>query len=131
MIASEISVRVYWEDTDAGGIVYHANYLRFMERGRTELLRGCGLDQSALAAETDVTIAVRRMSIEFLAAARLDDVLQVRTALVDLRGASLLLRQDVLRDETPLVAAEVLVATVRDGRACRMPPAVLAVLKSS
>jgi len=121
MRRGSLSVRVYWEDTDAGGIVYHAGYLRFLERGRTELLREAGLDQSALAAATGVTIAVRRMGIEFLASARLDDLLEVRTEVTELRGAVIALRQSVVRGETSLVEADVLVACVRNGRPHRIP----------
>lgn len=124
MISGTIALRVYWEDTDAGGIVYHASYLRFMERGRTELLRSAGIDQSALMQATGVSIAVRRMGIEFLAAARLDDVLEVRTQVHEIRGASIALRQGVFRDGTALVEADVLVACIREGRACRVPDAM-------
>ena len=91
-------VRVYYEDTDAGGVVYHANYLQFAERARTEMLRTLGMQQSQLAAETGILFVIRRCVADFLAPARLDDRLEVASRLIDLRGASIDLHQDVRRD---------------------------------
>ena len=121
-----LPVRVYWEDTDAGGIVYHASYLRFLERGRTELLRALGIGQMALLAETGVAFVVRRMTVEFHGAARLDDVLTVATEPQLVSGATLGLRQSVRRGDAELIAAEVTCACIRDGRAARLPAAVKA-----
>lgn len=123
-----LDVRIYWEDTDAGGIVYHAGYLRFLERGRTELLRDAGVDQTSLSATTGVTIAVRRMAIEFIASARLDDMLRIETAATAVRGATIALRQRILRGGEVLIEADVLVACVRAGRACRVPEPLKAAL---
>lgn len=102
-------VRVYYEDTDAGGVVYHAGYLRFLERARTEWLRAGGVSQSALAAERRLLFAVTEMDLRFLAPARLDDALQVTCRLDEARGASLRFSQDVVRiaDNRTLVAARV------------------------
>jgi len=117
-----LPVRVYYEDTDFSGFVYHASYLRFMERGRTELLRGLAGDQSDLHREAKgLVFVVRRMKIDFLKPAYMDDQLVVRTTTRELRGASMTLSQDVRRGEEILVAAEVTVASVRDGRAVRLP----------
>ncbi|MCJ2025746.1 tol-pal system-associated acyl-CoA thioesterase [Methylobacterium sp. J-067] len=117
-----LPVRVYYEDTDFSGFVYHASYLRFMERGRTELLRGLAGDQSDLHREAKgLVFVVRRMKIDFLKPAYMDDQLVVRTTTRELRGASMTLSQDVRRGEEILVAAEVTVACVRDGRAVRLP----------
>ncbi|WP_342165092.1 tol-pal system-associated acyl-CoA thioesterase [Methylobacterium sp. SD21] len=117
-----LPVRVYYEDTDFSGFVYHASYLRFMERGRTELLRGLAGDQSDLHREAKgLVFVVRRMKIDFLKPAYMDDQLVVRTTTRVLRGASMTLSQDVRRGEEILVAAEVTVACVRDGRAVRLP----------
>ena len=117
-----LPVRVYYEDTDFSGFVYHASYLRFMERGRTELLRGLAGDQSDLHREAKgLVFVVRRMKIDFLKPAFMDDQLVVRTTTRELRGASMTLSQDVRRGEEILVAAEVTVACVRDGRAVRLP----------
>src|ERR1700730_15786837 len=119
-------VRVYYEDTDFTGIVYHANYLRFMERGRTNYLRVIGADHRALfaAAEREApgfAFVVRSMAIEFLKPARMDDVLEVITAPEAVKGASVVLRQQVRRAEDLLVEAEVRVAFVSGGRAKPIP----------
>ena len=87
-----LPLRVYYEDTDFSGVVYHASYLRFMERGRTELLRATGVDQSALhGAEEGLSFAVRRMTIDYLRPARMDDVLTIETRTGEIRGASLVM----------------------------------------
>ena len=119
---SALPIRVYWEDTDAGGIVYHASYLRFMERGRTELLRERGLDQHSLLAGQRLAFTVRRMAIEFRRPARLDDLLTVVTRAVTLGGASITLEQAVPRGAEVLAEARVTVACLIDGRAARLPP---------
>ena len=98
-------VRVYFEDTDTGGIVYHANYLKFMERARTEVLRACGFEQSTN--DDDVGYAVRSCQIEFLAPARLDDVLEVRSSLMKMGGAYLDARQDIWRGADKVTEATV------------------------
>lgn len=121
-----LPVRVYWEDTDAGGIVYHASYIRFMERGRTEFLRAVGLDQSAMQAlPTPVLIVVRRMAVDYLKPARLDDALTVETRITAMGGVRVEMVQAVRRGDAVLVAAEVTAATIgADGRPCRMPEAM-------
>ncbi len=90
-------VRVYYEDTDAGGVVYHAGYLRFMERARTEWMRSRGFDQSVLRERHGVLFVVRRMEVDFLSPARLDDTLSVSARLERLRPARILLRQEISR----------------------------------
>ena len=115
-------VRVYYEDTDFSGVVYHASYLRFMERGRTELLRDMGIDQQAAFSDgAPFGFAVRGMAIDFLKAARMDDMLIVETILLTLGGASLELAQRVLRAQEVLVTAQVRVACLSQGRAARIP----------
>ena len=121
-----MAVRVYYEDTDFTGIVYHANYLRFMERGRTNYLRLIGADHRALFEAADreapgFAFVVRSMAIEFLRPARMDDVLDVVTAPVEVKGASMMLRQTVMRGAEVLVEARVRVAFVSGGRARPMP----------
>ena len=86
-------VRVYYEDTDAGGVVYYANYLKFMERARTEWLRTRGFEQDVLIKEQDLVFAVRSLSIDYLRPARLDDLLQVRVTVSELRRASIVFEQ--------------------------------------
>lgn len=117
-------VRVFYEDTDAGGIVYHANYLRFMERARTSLLRLAGWKQSEIAAREGVAFAVRRLTIDFAAPARLDDTLEVSTRITDIRGASFAAAQWIARDGRTLVDARLQVAAVCGGRAARTPAAM-------
>lgn len=105
------SVRVYWEDTDAGGVVYHAQYLAFMERARSEWLRALGFGQEALR-EANLCFVVRAMSVDFRRPARLDDGLSVSVRLAQCRGASLVIAQEVRRGDAFLVGAEVRVAAV-------------------
>jgi len=127
-------VRVYYEDTDFSGIVYHANYLRFMERGRTNHLRLLGADHRALFEQAEretpgFAFVVRSMRIEFLKSARMDDVLDVVTAPQEVKGASITLHQRVLRADELLVDAQVRVACVAGGCARPIPqPLRLAML---
>jgi len=119
-------VRVYYEDTDFSGVVYHASYLRFMERGRTNYLRLIGADQRALfgAAEREApgfAFVVRSMNIDFLKAARMDDVLEIVTQTVEVKGASVMLQQRVMLGADTLVEASVQVAFVSGGRARPIP----------
>ncbi len=121
-----MAVRVYYEDTDFTGIVYHASYLRFMERGRTNYLRLLGADHRALfeqasAEAPSFAFVVRSMQIEFLKPARMDDVLTVLTSADEVKGASMTLRQGVRRGEDLLVEAQVRVALVAGGKAQRIP----------
>lgn len=118
-------VRVYYEDTDLAGVVYYANYLRFIERARTEWARGLGLDQGRLREEAGTVLAVRRIEADYLAPARFDDLLTVDTEAEAASGARLVLRQRVLRDGAALFEARVtLVAMGPEGRPRRLPAAV-------
>jgi acyl-CoA thioester hydrolase len=121
---SELFVRVYYEDTDFSGRVYHASYLRFLERGRTEWLRGRGFTHQDFAESSGIVFAVRSLQIDFRAQARLDDLLRVETAAAALRGASIEFQQRIFLDQRELVAATVLVAAIRDGRPARLPAAL-------
>ena len=105
--AGQLTLRVYYEDTDAAGIVYYANYLRFLERGRTECLRELGYQQRALAAEAGIAFAVRGLQVEYLLPARLDDCLTVATSIATLGGAQLTFAQQVLRGGELLLDARV------------------------
>ncbi len=122
------AVRVQWEDTDAAGIVYYANYLRFIERGRSDLLLAHGIDQRGLIdSDHGVAFAVRTCHVDYLKPARLHEELTVTTAMTELRGASLTLAQDVWRGEELLVRAEVKLACIDSkGRARRVPPPIAA-----
>ena len=120
-----LPLRVYYEDTDAAGIVYYANWLRFLERGRTELLRLLGQEHSALRDERGINWVVRRCAIDYLKPARLDDSIEIVTSCGELRGASLDMLQHARRGEETLVRAELVVACTGDnGRPVRLPPHV-------
>jgi len=121
-----LTVRVYYEDTDFTGIVYHANYLRYMERGRTNYLRLIGADHRALFEATEreapgFAFVVRSMNIEFLKPARMDDVLDIITAPEEVKGASTTVWQRVMRGDELLVEARVRVAFISGGRARPIP----------
>lgn len=118
-----IAVRVYYQDTDAGGIVYHARYLDFFERARMDWLRTIGHGATRLAADYGVTFIVRSIGIDYLRPARLDDTLEVSLAIAQLAGARLVLDQRVERSPDPLVAARVELVCVgcRDFRPARLP----------
>ena len=103
-------IRVYWEDTDAGGVVYHASYLCFLERGRTEWVRAQGIEQQALREREDLVMAVREMRIDFLKPARLDDLLRVSVSLEERRNASFVVTQELFRGQECLLRAQVRVA---------------------
>ena len=118
-------VRVYYEDTDFSGAVYHAAYLHFFERGRTEFLRAEGIHHSELAGN-GIAFAVRAMEIDFPRAARIDDLLVVDTAVVELSGARLILDQSIERGDELITRARVVVVAVKNGRAARLPAAVVA-----
>lgn len=108
-----LPTRVYWEDTDAGGVVYHAQYLAFLERARTEWLRAQGLAQERLRAEHDLVFVVREMQLDFLKPAKLDDLLDVRAELRQCRKASFVFAQSILREGSMLLTAMVRVAAVK------------------
>ncbi|ABD87481.1 4-hydroxybenzoyl-CoA thioesterase [Rhodopseudomonas palustris BisB18] len=122
-------VRVYYEDTDFSGIVYHANYLRFLERGRSNYLRLLGADQRALFSDgvgeaPGYAFVVRAMQLEFLRSARMDDLLEVETRPLEVKGASITMGQRILRDGTVLFEAKVKVAFVSGGRPRPIPKAI-------
>jgi acyl-CoA thioester hydrolase len=128
-------VRVYYEDTDFTGIVYHANYLRYMERGRTNYLRLIGADHRALFEATEkeapgFAFVVRSMNIDFLKPGRMDDVLDIVTEPEEVKGASVTLRQRVMRGDELLVSASVRVAFVSAGRARPIPKPLRVAMKA-
>jgi acyl-CoA thioester hydrolase len=130
-----LTVRVYYEDTDFTGIVYHANYLRYMERGRTNYLRLLGADHRALFEETEreapgFAFVVRSMNIDFLKPARMDDVLEIFTGPQEVKGASITLHQRVMRGDELLVEASVRVAFVSSGRARPIPKPLRIAMKA-
>ena len=120
-------IRVYWEDTDAGGVVYHANYVKFLERARTEWLRALGIEQTELAERDGVIFVVRRVEIDYLKSARLNDVLAVDCRLADLGRASLEVDQSVRCGDSVLSTARVKIACVAAGqfKPARIPAHIL------
>ena len=123
--------RVYWEDTDAGGVVYHARYLAFMERARSEWMRARGWEQDTLRGRDDLVFVVRAMDIDFRAPARLDDQLQVSVQLLECRGASMIFGQRIERAGELLVEARVRIAALRasDFKPRPIPAALITELK--
>jgi acyl-CoA thioester hydrolase len=122
--AALLEIRVYYEDTDFSGNVYHAAYLKFFERGRTEFLRAHGVHHSELA-KNGLAFAVRSMTIDFEGAAHIDDLLMVRTAIHAATGARMTLSQEIWRGDKRLTVAEIEVVTIKaDGRATRLPAAI-------
>jgi len=117
------SARVYYQDTDAGGIMYHANYLAFAERARTEALREMGIPHAEMVKKYGVMFVVRRIKLDYQRPARLDEILQIETRIEDVGGASAKLRQNFTRDSDSLAVLEVWLGCARlaDGRAARMP----------
>lgn len=114
-------VRVYYEDTDAAGVVYYANYLKFCERGRAEWLREVGMDQIALRAERNLVFVVRSVQADYLRPAQMDDALQVVTHIGKVGGASLRFEQTVQRQGEVLLTAQVVVACVDWQKQCAVP----------
>jgi len=123
-------IRIYYEDTDFSGFVYHAAYLKFFERARTESLRACGVTHTELLSRPEpLVFAVRKMTTEWLAPARIDDILEVRTAFVAVKGARMLLDQEIWRDETQIARAGVeAVCIALEGRPRRVPGDIVAKL---
>ncbi len=129
-------LQVYWEDTDAGGIVYYANYLKFTERARTDLLRGLGIHQQSMMLDDGVNFVVRDCQIDYLKPAVMDDAIAVRTTLSGLKGASMTMRQDVVRGEEILVKSTIRIACLqKTGRPARFSPQIrskfLSIIESS
>ncbi|WP_370638247.1 tol-pal system-associated acyl-CoA thioesterase [Ancylobacter sp. Lp-2] len=131
-----LPVRIYYEDTDFSGIVYHANYLRFMERARSDHLRLIGVVQGelfgeALAEAPGFAFVVRSMQLDFVRPARIDDVLEIHTSPIEVAGASITLLQKVMRRGELLVEGRVKVAFVSQGRARRIPDALRAAMRAA
>tara|TARA_R110002073_G_scaffold214253_1_gene374688 strand:- start:591 stop:1037 length:447 start_codon:yes stop_codon:yes gene_type:complete len=118
-------LRVYYEDTDVGGVVYYANYLKFMERARSEMLRVLGIDQKEMLdynKPEDVSFVVRRAELDFNQSAEFDDHLMVTSEIIKLGGASLVIKQDIMRNDETLVSGNIKIAAIgRDGNPKRLP----------
>ena len=124
-------LRVYYEDTDAAGIVYYANYLKFIERARTEMMRAAGIDHSGMRAADGILFIVRRCTLDYRRPARLDDMLEIHTRILVLKGASLEAEQSVQRDGEILVQADLQLACINEaGAPARFPPHLRAALSA-
>lgn len=129
MMEHSFDLRVYYEDTDLAGIVYYANYLKFIERARSEWVRDLGVDQVQIKSQTGAAFAVRHLEADYLRPAHFDDILKVRTKVIANGGARLVLSQDVWRGAARLFAAKVtLVFIGPNGQALRLPNALRAAL---
>jgi len=126
-------VRVYYEDTDHGGVVYYANYLKFMERARSEFLRSAGLELDDIEAEFGVMFAVRQANVSYHAPARFNEMLSVESALVEMRGARIAFKQSIYRqsDQLLLTEADIHLACIgREGNVARIPKTIIEQLKT-
>jgi acyl-CoA thioester hydrolase len=122
-------IRVYYEDTDMGGIVYHANYLKFIERARSDWVAGMAIDQRRMKDEDGLIFAVRRIECDYLLVAHFDARLEVRTAMQSVSGARLVLRQDVMRSDDTIFSANVTIVCVTDtGHPVRLPANIRLIL---
>ncbi|MBY6118048.1 tol-pal system-associated acyl-CoA thioesterase [Mameliella alba] len=118
-------IRVYYEDTDMAGIVYHANYLKFIERARSDWVKQQGLDQNAMREDDGIVFVVRRIEADYLMTAKYDDALEVRTAVKSMTGVRLVMSQEVVRGEEVIFRAEVTaVCVTREGQPARLPVAL-------
>lgn len=127
----QLPIRVYYEDTDAGGIVYYANYMKYFERARTEWLRTLGISQSRLAQEQKQLFVVRQSEVHYLQPAQLDDLLTVETTLVELRGASLTFSQQAVLDGTPMCSSTTVVVCINSEtmRPTKIHPTIRTILE--
>lgn len=125
-------VRIYWEDTDAGGVVFYANYLKFFERARTEWLRAAGVEQQQLREETDAMFVVAEVQTRYLSAARLDDVLRITVHIEEQGAASMVIAQEAWRGDTLLAQGRIRIGCVQAAslKPCRIPKQVLAALSA-
>ncbi len=123
----EWPVRVYIEDTDAGGVVFYANFLRYTERARTEMLKAGGIDHAAMIRDDDMMFVVRHVEVDYRAPARLGDDLVVKSTITKIGGASLQMEQNIEKSGSVIAATKiVLVCVTKAGQACRIPATILA-----
>jgi len=128
-----LPVRVYYEDTDFTGVVYYANYLKFLERGRTDALRSAGVSHAdLLQLDTPLGFAVRKITVEYLIPARIDDALTVETVFTEARGARMVISQCILRGGDVLITADVEAVCIDlDGRPRRLPKTVIEAIEAA
>lgn len=133
MIEFTFPVRVYWEDTDAGGVVFYANYLKFFERARTEWLRAAGVEQQRLREDTGAMFVVAEVSTRYLSAARLDDVLRITVHIEEQGAASMVIAQEAWRGDTLLAQGRIRIGCVQAAslKPCRIPKQVVQAIASA
>jgi len=132
MITHDFPVRVYYDDTDAGGVVYHANYLKFTERARTESLRAMGFENSKIRDEHGVIIVVKSLEAEYLSPSKLDDLLTIQTRILSIKNTSFVMEQKAIRDNICIFSMNVILVFVnKDGRPTKIPDAVKAAFQQS
>lgn len=120
-----IPFRVYYEDTDAGGVMYYPNHLKFCERGRSEYLRSLGFENSSLRAENGIIFVVKKLAAEYFVPARLDDLLYVETRMGEVKNSSFVMHQTLYREETKIFAMDVVLVTINEmGRPVAIPEMV-------
>lgn len=125
MIIHDFPVRVYYDDTDAGGVVYHANYLKFAERARTEYLRSLGFENTQIRDEHGIIIVVKSIEAEYLSPSRLDDFLIVQTRLLSVKNTSFVMEQKAIRDGACVFSMNIVLVCVNEaGRPSKIPDAV-------
>ncbi len=112
ILINKLQIRIYYEDTDAGGVVYYANYLKYAERARTELLRSLGIGQSELAQNHNLLFIVRHVELDLIAPARLDDLIEIETIITNISGASIIMEQIIWRNRNKLSSVKVKIACV-------------------
>lgn len=124
--------RIYYEDTDSGGVVYYANYLKFAERARTETLRNRGINQSTLAQEHGILFVVRRANLDLFSPARLDDIIEVKTNITEISGASIRMLQNITCADKKIASVDVLVVCINQNfKPMRLPDNIRNLLKTS
>ena len=130
-MVNKLPVRIYYEDTDAGGIVFYANYLRFAERGRTEYLRDIGCESSTLGKEDGLQFVVRKLEASYNASAYLDDYLIMETKVISMKNTSFVMKQSLFRDDVMIFDMDVLLVCVdqQSGRPAKLPDHVRTKMK--
>ena len=131
IMAHTTTIRIYYEDTDSGGVVYYANYLKFAERARTEMLRGLGINQSTLVKNSGIVFVVKKATLELLAPARLDDIITIQTSVQEISGASINILQEMECNNLKIAKLGVLVVCVNDKfKPARIPDVIKKALGS-
>ena len=126
------TIRVYYEDTDSGGVVYHANYLKYAERSRTEMLRKCKIEQEKLKIDFNIQFIVKNLFIEYYASAKLDDLLNIKSLIIQISSAKIIMEQSIFNKKKLLAKINVTLGSVNlEGKPSRLPKFVLDILNTT